>query len=132
MAIFIRILLFILPFVLVLPPLAQADGSSPDTGLRKPADQSSANFNKTQRFLPGEEVITPTGKKMKVWSSEGPVPVSRPPEPFEDREKSVLQGNVIVDAESTPLLRDDKQDQRPAADRDAPERAKPAPLAPRR
>jgi len=28
--------------------------------------------------LPGEEVETRTGKKMRVWSSSGPVPVSSP------------------------------------------------------
>ncbi len=42
------------------------------------ADQSSKNFPKTGRFLPGEEVVTPTGKKMRVWSTEGPVPVTQP------------------------------------------------------
>lgn len=80
-----------------------ADSEEPAAQDAEPApkaqvDQSSANFNKTDRFLPGEEVITPTGKKMKIWSSTGPVPVSRPPEPFEDREKTVLHpGGVIID-----------------------------------
>jgi hypothetical protein len=70
----------------------------PNAAPKKQVDQSSANFNKTERFLPGEEVITPTGKKLKVWSSAGPVPVSRAPDPFEDREKTVLpSGGVIVD-----------------------------------
>lgn len=63
-------------------------------------DRSSSNFNKTDRLLPGEEVITPTGKRVKVWSTKGPVPVDRAPEPFEDREKSVLQGShIVIDAE---------------------------------
>ncbi len=43
-----------------------------------PNDQSSKNFSKTGRFLPGEEVVTPTGKRMRVWSTEGPVPVTQP------------------------------------------------------
>jgi hypothetical protein len=73
---------------------------------RKQGDQSSANFNKTTNFIPGEEVITPTGKKLKVWSTTGPVPVSRAPDPFEDREKSVLPaGGVIVDTRGVrPLV----------------------------
>jgi hypothetical protein len=80
-----------------------ADGKQQDAA--EPAeqvDESSANFKKTGRFLPGEEVVTTTGKKMRVWSTEGPVPVSRPPEPFEDREKSVLHNShIIVDTEAS-------------------------------
>ena len=31
--------------------------------------------------LPGEEVVTQTGQKMRVWSSAGPVPVNAQPTP---------------------------------------------------
>jgi hypothetical protein len=31
--------------------------------------------------LPGEEVVTETGQKMRVWSSSGPVPVNPQPTP---------------------------------------------------
>ena len=31
--------------------------------------------------LPGEEVVTQTGQKMRVWSSAGPVPVNTQPPP---------------------------------------------------
>jgi hypothetical protein len=31
--------------------------------------------------LPGEEVVTQTGQRMKVWSSAGPVPVNPMPTP---------------------------------------------------
>ena len=31
--------------------------------------------------LPGEEIVTERGKKMKVWSSSGPVPVNQQPTP---------------------------------------------------
>jgi len=31
--------------------------------------------------LPGEEVVTQTGQKMRVWSSAGPVPVNPQPTP---------------------------------------------------
>lgn len=66
-----------------------------------PGAKASSNYQKTDQFLPGEEVVTPTGKKMKVWSTEGPVKVARPPEPFEDREKVVLDGShLVIDAEA--------------------------------
>jgi hypothetical protein len=31
--------------------------------------------------MPGEEIVTETGQKIKTWSSSGPVPVNRRPEP---------------------------------------------------
>jgi hypothetical protein len=31
--------------------------------------------------MPGEEIVTETGQKMKVWSSAGPVPVNARPTP---------------------------------------------------
>ncbi len=126
MAISMRLLLLLL---LAAPFRVWADGSPADTEPRRPTDQSSANFNKTQRFIPGEEVITPTGKKVKVWSSEGPVPVSRAPEPFEDREKSLIPDNVIIDAGTVPALRDDhrRHDQVPNASAHNPQRAPSAP-----
>ena len=52
------------------------------------------------RPLPGEEITTSSGKKMKVWSTEGPVPVSQAPQPFEDREKTVIPNmGVVIDAD---------------------------------
>jgi hypothetical protein len=54
--------------------------------------------NRLPPVLPGEEVVTETGQKMRVWSSSGPVPVNPRPTP------QVLNGNgnngfggVIVD-----------------------------------
>ena len=53
---------------------------------------------KAEDLLPGEEVVTPTGQKIKVWSTKGPVEVDRAPEPFEDREKTVIDGaHIVVD-----------------------------------
>jgi hypothetical protein len=31
--------------------------------------------------LPGEEIVTETGQRMRVWSSSGPVPINPPPQP---------------------------------------------------
>ena len=59
----------------------------------------STNFGKTKNFLPGEEVVTATGKTVKVWSTEGPVPVRRAPEPFRDRAQGQFPRNahIVVD-----------------------------------
>jgi hypothetical protein len=52
--------------------------------------------------LPGEEVVTETGQKMRVWSSAGPVPKNIQPTP------QTLNGNgyggpaVIVDGRGFP------------------------------
>lgn len=76
------------------------DAKAPVDATGRPVDQSSSNFNKTGRYLPGEEVVTPTGKKVKIWSTEGPVPVSQPPEPWDDRSGwSNFQPNIVIDAD---------------------------------
>lgn len=41
-------------------------------------------------YLPGEEVTTASGKKLKVWSTRGPVEVSQAPEPFESEDEKRL------------------------------------------
>jgi hypothetical protein len=81
--------------VSVLPQFAFADGSRATAQ----APQKSENFDKTKKFLPGEEVISPTGQKMKIWSTEGPVQVSPPPQPFDDPSKQALPPNahIVVD-----------------------------------
>ncbi len=58
--------------------------------------EESSNYDKADKLLPGEEVVTPTGKKMKVWTTEGPVPVSKAPEPYED-ERDINGVPVIID-----------------------------------
>ncbi|MFN8388951.1 MAG: hypothetical protein U0136_01520 [Bdellovibrionota bacterium] len=91
------------------PADAIADGGALEDGYEPPqptrtqgvapqVDQSSSNFKKTKKFLPGEEVVTPTGKTVKVWSTEGPVPVSRAPQPFDDPNASQhLDTHIVVD-----------------------------------
>ena len=70
-----------------------ADGSESNTG-----PIPSQNYEKDSQYLPGEEVVTPTGRKMRVWSTKGPVPVSQAPEPFERESEKSLQGvPVYVD-----------------------------------
>lgn len=81
------------------------DIGQPAADTRRKEAAPSANYNKDRHFLPGEEVVTPTGQKLKVWSTEGPVPVSKAPEPFSDPAKTQLPPNahVIVDE---ALIRD--------------------------
>lgn len=70
------------------------------------------NLSKTEHFLPGEEVVTETGKKVKVWSTRGPVKVSPPPQPFDDPRKGYIDGaNIIVDERSgSAIKRNDREE----------------------
>lgn len=89
---------FVFWVVIFSPGFCLADGWAASGPAQSAATTESSNFKKSERFLAGEEVKTPTGKTMKVWSTEGPVPVARPPEPFETQEQSVVDGvDVIVD-----------------------------------
>lgn len=48
-------------------------------------------------MLPGEPVVR-GGKKMNVWTTSGPVPVSEAPEPFQEKNRiHVDDVDVIVD-----------------------------------
>ncbi len=61
---------------------------------------SDASFDKRlPPVLPGERV-NDNGRDMRVWSTAGEVPVSRAPQPFEDRElieDALRNPGVIVD-----------------------------------
>ena len=77
---------------------ALADGENQIPGNDIAPSKESANFGKSNEYLPGEEVVSPTGQKLKIWSTRGPVPVSQAPAPFDDREKTLLNNsNVVVD-----------------------------------
>lgn len=91
----IKLFVLIRIFLLLLLTLSQAKAETKK-------DQSSTNYKKSEDFIPGEEVITPTGKTVKVWSTKGPVKVSPVPEPFADQEKTRLKGDahIIIDEES--------------------------------
>ena len=71
---------------------ARADGGATRTDA-----QPSENYRKEDSFLPGEEVRTPTGQKLKIWSTEGPVPVSRAPEPFASPQPPIEGVGVVID-----------------------------------
>jgi hypothetical protein len=47
--------------------------------------------------LPGEEVVTQTGQKMRVWSSAGPVPVNPQPTPQTFNGNGYGGAGIIVD-----------------------------------
>ncbi len=66
---------------------------------QEPTELVEEKAETTRRYLPGEEVVTPTGKKLKVWSTEGPVSVSKTPEPFADKGKDLNDVHIVVDAE---------------------------------
>jgi hypothetical protein len=50
--------------------------------------------------LPGEEVVTEQGQKMRVWSSAGPVPVN--PQPTPQSLQGLGLGGVIIDGRVPP------------------------------
>lgn len=109
----------ILSLLFVFPTLASADGTTmnsdaaalfgekaPATASATVAPGSDAQFDKRlPPVLPGE-VVNDSGKKTKVWSTSGPVPVAEAPEPWKERRRNHAlevtedgQGNigVIVD-----------------------------------
>lgn len=52
-------------------------------------------------ILPGEEIETETGQRMRVWSSSGPVPINRQPTPASIENNVGNSGvGVIVDSRS--------------------------------
>ena len=90
--------LWVVIALLLLVSNAKGDGENSSAAPAAKPGLESSNYDKTEdRFLPGEEVVTPTGKKMKVWSARGPVRVSPPPQPFDDPEKQRLPDGIIVD-----------------------------------
>lgn len=86
---------------LLLPSVAAAQTSGIPQSEDASADYPSANYPKAEKLLPGEKVITPTGQKIKVWSTEGPVPVSRAPEPF-DEPQQIEEVPVVVERDRRP------------------------------
>jgi hypothetical protein len=49
-----------------------------------------------RRIVPGETVETEGGKKLKVWSTEGPVSVGPAPEPFHNRRHELNPDRVEI------------------------------------
>jgi hypothetical protein len=58
---------------------ALADQVGDDDQASKPTTRQ--NDPRLPAVLPGEEIVTETGQKMRVWSSAGPVPVNPMPTP---------------------------------------------------
>ena len=58
-----------------------ADGK-PAYGQTRPQRPTTRQYDpRLPAVMPGEEIVTETGQKMKVWSSAGPVPVNPQPTP---------------------------------------------------
>jgi hypothetical protein len=75
---------------------ARADGKVAAENGANPTTRQ--NNDRLPPILPGEEVVTETGQKMRVWSSSGPVPVN--PQPTPQQLPSGIGGagvGVIVD-----------------------------------
>ena len=91
------IAVLVLPFIFVSPSFADQEVQPP---------QEVQEPEQPRDYLPGEEVITPSGKKLKVWSTRGAVPVSKAPEPFKD---DSLQGDLDVVIDGRPTEREEIQ-----------------------
>jgi len=93
------IVAFLVPCAL----FADGDSVSSDQTINNQTDNSNQNVIRDPRLpplVPGEEVNV-RGKKMKIISTSGPVPVSQPPEPWKQDDSSaqalLKNGGVIVD-----------------------------------
>lgn len=75
---------------------AYADGNSATAQPRYRRPTTRQYNDRLPPVMPGEEIVTETGQKMKTWSSSGPVPVNRRPPPQTVGNGSGL-GGVIVD-----------------------------------
>jgi len=58
---------------------AYCDGNPAASQPRDNAITTRQYNDRLPPVMPGEEIVTETGQKMKVWSSTGPVPVTRRP-----------------------------------------------------
>jgi hypothetical protein len=48
---------------------------------------------------PGEEITTKDGKKVRRWSTRGPVEVAPAPQPFDDPEQRRVQGGILLNVD---------------------------------
>lgn len=63
------------------PAFADQAGSGDDGNDDQDKPTTRQDDDRLPPVLPGEEVVTQTGQKMRVWSSAGPVPMNVPPTP---------------------------------------------------
>ena len=88
---------------------ARADGK---VAAESGANPTTRQYNdRLPPILPGEEVVTETGQKMRVWSSSGPVPVN--PQPTPQQLPSGIGGagvGVIVDGRTDRGLGGDREE----------------------
>jgi len=113
--------LYVLTAVLLwsVPTLALADGEQQtDRDAADVKSKESSNYQKAKDFIPGEDVVTPTGKKVKVWSTKGPVDVDRAPQPFDDPAHAQIPPGVIVDSTVLDRNRIDRDPSDPRDPRD--------------
>lgn len=91
-------------FILFAILLAGSQAALADqAGDGSPASNSPTTSNPTTRqndprlppVMPGEEIVTETGQKMRVWSSAGPVPVN--PQPTAQQFNNGYGGGIIID-----------------------------------
>lgn len=56
-----------------------------------------------REILPGEEITTKDGKKVRRWSTRGPVEVAPAPQPFDDPEQRRIQGGILLNVDPSNM-----------------------------
>ncbi len=109
-----------LGLILLCPFCALADGSEHDSfGIAPSAGEQAgsnpgadASFDKRlPPVFPGEEV-NDGQRKMKVWSSSGPVPVANAPEPWDNNGNKDQQKSQEVQSGSVGVIIDRRREER--------------------
>jgi len=100
-----KFLLILLMAILTGP--ARADEDIRDSN-RKPPPAQRERDDRLPPVLPGEDIRIGSGRKMKVWTTAGPVPVAEPPEPWKNggrrgKGRAAAEDiSVIIDGRRTP------------------------------
>lgn len=71
----------------------------------KPAPAQEQDNNRPA--YPGEEISTKDGKKVRRWSTRGPVEVSPPPQPFDQVDQQRHPGGLLLNLQDRTTQRYD-------------------------
>jgi len=67
---------------------------------------------------PGEEIATKDGKKVRRWSTRGPVEVSPPPQPFDQVDQQRHPGGLLLNLQDRTTQRYDPHNHLPLKNED--------------
>lgn len=80
---------------------ADGDELHPSARFERTTPTTRQYSDRLPPVMPGEEIETETGQRMRVWSSSGPVPINRQPTPASiENNVGNSRVGVIVDSRS--------------------------------